>query len=107
MAICNPLVDKNCSDIVSTAPDRASKLITGIISLIFGAAIIYFIFTLLMAGFSFINSGSDEKQLAAAKSQLTNAFIGLFVLLCVYALVALLEKIFGIQLLKVTLPTLT
>lgn len=115
MSICNPLIDKNCQggnpsgdpDIVANSVSRGEKFIGGAITVLFAIGAIYFIFTLIMAGFSFISSNGDEKQLNAAKGKIMGALMGLLVIFSIYAILTFFGNFLGINLIKLNLPTLT
>ena len=62
-----------------------------------------------MAGYHFINSQGDPKEIESAKDQLTNAFIGILVIFVVFALLKFVGYILGINNLEnltLSLPTL-
>lgn len=59
------------------------------------AGIVLFIM-LVIGGFSFLFSGGDQKKLEKAKGTLTNAIIGLIVLLGGFLILKLIETITGI-----------
>jgi len=65
-----------------------------------------FFFVLIFGGLKWITSEGDEKKLTAARNQVTNALIGLVICFAAWAIVALLQTIFGIKLLNLTIPTL-
>lgn len=114
MAICNPIIDPNCNsasgykaDIVTNSVTRGSKFLSGTITALLAVGVLYFIYTFIMAGISFISSNGDEKQLTAAKGKIMGALIGLVVMFAVFAILAFFGNILGIDLIKLNLPTLT
>jgi hypothetical protein len=68
------------------------------------AAIIFF-FMLLIGGISWLTSGGDEQKVAGAKGQITNALIGLAIVLAGWAIVTLVGSFFGIEFGSFTLPS--
>jgi hypothetical protein len=68
---------------------------------------IIFFFVLIFGGLKWIMSEGDEKKLTAARNQVTNALIGLVIVFAAWAIVSLLEVIFGIKILSITIPSLT
>jgi len=109
MPIYNPIVDRGSyqKNMVENAAIRGSSFIRIVFTTLMIVGIIYFIYNILIAGFSFINSSGDEKRMAAAKNHILGAFIGLIVMFAVFAFLSLLENILGIDLIKLTLPIFT
>ena len=82
------------------------KLIkTGIIGLLTGGSILFF-FILASGGVKWISSAGDKVKLESAQKQITSGLTGLAILLSVFAIIKLIETLFGIDLLNITLPTL-
>lgn len=73
--------------------------VTGAISAIIGimtvAAGIWFIFQLLTGGFYWISSGGDKTRLHEARERLTNAFIGLLIVVGGWSILALVGQFLG------------
>ena len=68
-------------------------------------AIIFF-FMLISGGIKWISSAGDKTRLEEAQKQITHALIGLAILFSVFAIIRLLNYVFGIDLLQISLPTL-
>jgi small-conductance mechanosensitive channel len=71
------------------------RTITALIVLSFTIGVIMFFFKLIMGGIKWISSGGDKQGLEEAKHQVSNALIGLVVLLSVYAIFSLITGFFG------------
>lgn len=75
--------------------------ITSIVSSIIGimtiAAGIWFLFQFVIGGFNWINSGGDKAKLQTSKDKLTNAFIGLIVVVAGWAILALAGTFFNVD----------
>lgn len=52
---------------------------------------------LLMAGLQYLTSGGEKAQVEAARGRITNAILGLALVIGSYALTRILETIFGIS----------
>ncbi len=83
-------------------------IIQGAISLVLIVVAVVFFFILVFGGLKWITSGGDEKKVAAARSQITNALIGLAIVFSAWAIMNLLGTIFGFNLTSgFNLPTFT
>lgn len=81
-------------------------IISGAISLVLIVVAVVFFFILVFGGLKWITSGGDEKKVAAARAQITNALIGLAIVFSAWAIMNLLGTIFGFNLLEgFSLPT--
>lgn len=103
-SIINPVLPINLSTL--KAGSFLGKFIRLGISLIFIVGVIIFFFTLLSGGVRWISAGSDKTHLEGAQKQITHALVGLAILFTGFAIIQLVEHLFGISLLNITLPTL-
>ncbi len=72
-----------------------TKIVSSIIGIMTVAAGIWFLFQFIIGGFNWINSGGDKAKLQGARDKLTNAFIGLIVVVAGWAILALASTFFG------------
>lgn len=94
------------SDFAPLQNITASGIVSGAISLALLVVALVFFFILIMGGLRWVMSGGDEKNVGAAKNQITNALIGLAIVFATFAIMKLIETIFGISLLNgMTIPT--
>jgi hypothetical protein len=93
------------------APDVASiqslqGLFTNIISVIVALAGVALFIMFVVSGFSFLFSGGDPKKLEQAKGTLTNAIIGLVVIVAAYLILRLIGVFSGyVDITKFTVVT--
>ena len=81
-------------------------IISGAISLVMLVVAVVFFFILIYGGLRWVMSEGDQKAVEAARSQITNALIGLAIVFAAFAIMRLIETVFGIQLLSgFTVPT--
>lgn len=81
-------------------------IVSGAISLAMLVVALVFFFILILGGLKWVMSGGDQKNVEAAKGQITNALIGLAIVFAAFAIMKLIETIFGISLLSgITIPT--
>jgi len=74
-----------------------SGLIDALIQLAFFVAGLFFFFTFLVAGIQWISAGGDPKALQAARGRMTNAVIGLIIVVAAFAITRIVEQVFGIS----------
>jgi hypothetical protein len=85
--------------------DDPSALLTSIISNILAIltifAGIWFLFQAIMAGYSYLSAGGDKARIENAWRKLTNALIGLAIVVAAYGLIALLGTFLGVKFLEI------
>ena len=82
-----------------------SGIVSGAISLVMLVVALIFFFILIWGGLKWVMSEGDEKAVTSARAQITNALIGLAIVFAAFAIMKLIETIFGISLFKLTIPT--
>lgn len=81
-------------------------MVSGAISLVLIVVALIFFFILVIGGLKWITSGGDEKKVAAARAQITNALIGLVIVFAAWAIMKLIGSIFGIDILgTISIPS--
>ncbi len=65
---------------------------------IIGAGLLFFI-RLISAGYAFMTSGGDSGKTQSAGKEITNAVVGLLIVLTAYFIAQILQVIFGIKIL--------
>lgn len=76
------------------------ELIQGLISIILIVAAIIFFFVLVIGGIRWILSGGDKTATEAARGQITAALVGLVIVFAAWAIVQLIETLFGVKILQ-------
>ena len=100
--ITNPLLPESTNTVSSF-----SKLLSGVISVFFILAVLYFLFFFMTGAITYISAGGDDKKVQTAKTQITNATIGLAIIFLVYTLLQLIGTFFGIKdIFSLNLPNL-
>ena len=74
-------------------------IVSGAISLVMLVVALVFFFILIWGGLKWVMSEGDQKAVEAARNQITNALIGLAIVFAAFAIMKLIETIFGITLL--------
>lgn len=86
--------------------DFVSQFLPKAIGLLFVFGGIAFFFMLVWGAVSWILSGGDKAHLESAKGRITNAIIGLVLLIASIAIVKLIEAFFGIDILSIDIGPL-
>lgn len=102
--ISNPVLSTTLSGI--TGSDFLGRFISLGINLGFLVGILVFFFTLISGAIKWLSSGSDKTHIEGAQKQITNALIGLVILFAIFAIINLVEYLFGISITKFNIPTL-
>ena len=82
------------------------NLISLLITLGFIVGGITFVFMLITGALSIMTSGGDKAKAEQARARVTTAAIGLVILFAIFAVLNLIETVFGINLLLINLPSL-
>lgn len=72
-----------------------TKIISAIIGVITVGAGVWFLLQFTIGGFSWITSGGDKAKLQSARDRLTNAFIGLIIVVGGWAILSLASQFFN------------
>lgn len=91
------------SGIFETIEDAAgmfNKIISNIIGVMTIGAGIWFIFQFIIGAYSWMAAGSDQQAIQNAQQKITNAVMGLVVVVAAYALISLLGAILGFEILQ-------
>src|SRR3989344_2494063 len=79
------------------------SLLSTLITIIFIAGGIIFVFMLLTGGVQWITAGGSKDGLENARKKISTAIVGLIILFSAYALIKLIENIFGISIININL----
>jgi len=82
-----------------------SGIVSGAISLVMLVVALVFFFILIWGGLKWVMSEGDQKAVESARNQITNALIGLAIVFAAFAIMKLIETIFGISLFKLQIPS--
>jgi hypothetical protein len=69
--------------------------ISSIIGIMTTAASIWFLLQILFGGYEWMSAGGDSKKIETARSRITNAFIGLIIVVGSWSLLAVTGKFLG------------
>ena len=80
-------------------------IVSGLISFIMIIAALVFFFMLVLGGIQWMLSGGDKAGAEAARGKITAALIGLVIVFSAWAIVQLVNAVFGVNILNLNLPT--
>lgn len=79
---------------------RLDSLISAVIGVLTIVGALWFLFQIILAGYDWINAGGDKTRTEAAWHKITNASIGLTVVVAAWVIVGLFGKIIGVEILN-------
>ena len=99
--ITNPALGPTLQDILKSEGGTGflQRLLPNLIGLFLVIGVIIFFFYMLIGAIQWISSGGDKGRVEGARGKITNAIIGLIVLLSTFAIITLIEGFFGINIL--------
>ena len=77
--------------------DDLGVLVGRLVTIAFFAAAVFFLIQVIIGGISWINAGGDPKNLDAARTRITNAVIGVIVVVAAFAITVIILSILGIN----------
>ncbi|KKQ92191.1 MAG: hypothetical protein UT58_C0003G0029 [Microgenomates group bacterium GW2011_GWC1_39_7b] len=81
------------------------SIVSALIRLTVVVAAIVFFFILVIGGIRWIASGGDKAQTEAARNQITAALVGLVIVFAAWAIVALINTFFKIDIFSLAIPS--
>ena len=102
--ISNPVLPDDLSELSGT--EYFSGLLSTGLSIGIMVGGIIFLFMLVSGGISWLSAGGDKVRLESARSRITQAIIGLVLLFSVIAIITLIEWIFGVSILNISIENL-
>lgn len=96
--IINPVTDPGLGSLNGVS--FFQNFLPALISLGFIIGVTAFLFMLILGAIQWITSGGDKGAAEAARARVTNALVGLFILLALFAIVNLVELFFGTKILQ-------
>lgn len=81
-------------------------VVSGLIRLVLVIVALVFFAMLIWGGIRWIASKGDKAEVENARNQITHALIGLAIVFVAWAIIKLVEVLFGISILQLEIPTL-
>lgn len=80
--------------------ERLNKVVSSIIGFLTICAALWFLFQILMAGYGWISAGGDTEKTTEAWHKITNAIIGLVIVVAAWVIVGLIGTMVGLDILN-------
>ncbi len=74
---------------------NVTNLVSSVIGLMTISATIWFMFQFIVGGINWLASGGDKTKLQEARDRITNAFVGLVIVMAAWGIIAILGAFFG------------
>lgn len=85
---------------------NSSKILNNLVGVFIAVGGLVFFFMLLFGGIKFMTAGGDPKNAEAARKTITNAVIGLIIVVSAFLVTTVLGELLGIPFLKPVIPGL-
>ena len=85
---------------IETAAGNFTDIISNIIGIMTIIAGIWFIFQFIIGAYGYMTAGGDQKRVSDSASKITNALIGLVIIVAAYAIISLLGSLLGFDILN-------
>ncbi len=89
---------------ISDAAALLGKILSNVIGFMTIGGGIWFMFQFVIGTYSWMTAGGDQQRIQAAQRKVSNAFLGLVILVAAYSLIWLIGELLGFQILQI--PTL-
>ncbi len=82
------------------------RIISWAITAVLVVAGVVFFFMLLIGGIQWIMSGGDKASTESARGKITAALVGLVIIFSAWAIIQLIQTVFGVSLTSLTIPSI-
>jgi TRAP-type C4-dicarboxylate transport system permease small subunit len=82
----------------------APTIVSTAISLVMLVVALLFFFMLVWGGLRWVMSQGEEKNVKAARDQITSALVGLAIVFAAWAIMQLISTVFGVDIFKLKIP---
>lgn len=106
--LTNPVINAQIGNLQNSAQGGTvlQLFLRNGINLAFGVGGLIFFIVLLRGSLAYITAGGDKDAVDKARKQLTTGFIGVAILFSVYAIIFIVEALFGISIRRFNIPTI-
>src|SRR3972149_5138085 len=80
--------------------DNLGEIVSSLLNIAYIAAGIFFLIQVIIGGISWINAGGDPKAMDSARGRITNAVIGLVIVVAAFGITIIVTTALGINIFK-------
>ncbi len=96
--ITNPALNSSIKDLEGA--EFFNKFLPNLIGLSFVIGVVVFVAIIIVGAIQWIISGGDKAGIESAKGKITNAVVGIIILLALFAIIAVVENFFGVEIIN-------
>lgn len=104
--INNPVINSTIGNF-STQDESLTSLqlfLRNLVTMAFIIAGLWFFIQLILGGYNYMTAGGDKEAVQKAQRRIQNAFIGLVIILAIYAMASVIRIIFDFNILTFNIP---
>lgn len=102
----NPIAPNLSPETGEGAITQFGNIIAIIVKVFLIAGSLFFVFVFIIGAIRWISSGGDKAQIESARSTILNAVVGLIILFSLFAIVGVVDRLFGFNILKINFDLL-
>lgn len=92
------LEGKSAADLAKGVGGTFENLVTGIVGVLTAAGVLWFLIQFIVGAYALMTAGGNAEKIGAAQMKITNAIVGLVVLLAALVIVSLIGFLLGFDL---------
>jgi hypothetical protein len=96
--IGNPALNQSVTPNTQGGASFLARAIPAFVTIVLIVGVVAFLFMLISGGISWMSSGGDKSKIESARTRVTNALVGIVLLLSLYAVLGTLEYFFNVNL---------
>lgn len=77
--------------------DNLGEIVASLLNIAYVAAGVFFLIQVVIGGIQWINAGGDPKNLESARGRITNAVIGLVIVVAAFAITLIFTTLLGVN----------
>ena len=77
--------------------DNLGEILSSLLNIAYILAGVFFLIQVLIGGIAWINAGGDPKAMESARGRITNAVIGLVIVVAAFAITIIVTTVFGVN----------
>jgi hypothetical protein len=106
--IVNPALNSTIGNITNSGNFSVGlqTFLRNLLNVALGLGGLFFFVNLLRGGFEYINAGGDKDKVHQAYERIKNSLMGVVIIFSVFAIIFIVETVFGLSIRNVNIPNL-